>query len=143
MFVVVSHVFGIVGVHEGVIEKAEPELGGKHMGNCAVHFAFRHNALLHLRQQRAINRAIRQVVVHAGANAQPRGICIVIGHMMGVDQHLQPIAIRSNVALEAPLLAQNAVEEPVIDVRRHAIDLVIRGHHAAHPGFLNGGLEWH
>ena len=44
-------------------------------------------------------------------------------------------------ALEAPLAAQHALEQPVVRVTRHAVDLVIRRHHCADARALDHLLE--
>src|SRR2546430_7286258 len=61
---------------------------------------------------------------------------------MRVHQHLQTVAIGCDKAAEAPLLAEHFIEEPMINVRRYTIDLVVGSHHAAHMAFLDSRLKW-
>src|ERR1035441_7171516 len=55
--------FGVVGVHIGVVEQAQAELGGEHARDGAVHFAERHGTLLHLPKEGSKHGAIGEVVI--------------------------------------------------------------------------------
>jgi len=99
-----------------------------------IHIALWYKAHLYLVRKCVKDQPARQgqVVVDTGGEGKPRGIREVIGHVMWFHQHGQPIAVRDDVAAEVPFLPQNAIEQPVIDMRRHAVNFVVRGHHAAH-----------
>src|SRR5260370_11884237 len=60
---------------------------------------------------------------------------------MGLDQHLQSVSVGCHIPLKPPLLTQHPVEQPVIDVRRDAINFVIRDHHTAGMRLFDGSLE--
>ena len=141
MLLAIVHTLGILRVHVRIVEETQPELGGQHAGGGLVYFALRHGSRFHLRHERAIDGAVGKVVVDPRGERQARGIRLVGRHLMRADQHLQAVAIGGDVAVKSPLLAQNAVEQPVIDVRGNAVDLVIGGHNAAHMSFLDGGLK--
>jgi hypothetical protein len=99
--------------------------------------------LFHLRDQYAIYGAVGEVVIHSGGNGLHRGIELVSGHMMSLDQHLQAVAVGRDIAAESPFLAQDAIEQPGIDMRRDAVDLVVRSHYAADFGFFDRDLKRH
>src|SRR5581483_4371862 len=63
--------------------------------------------------------------------------------MVGFDQHLQAVTVGGHESRKAPLLAQHFVEQPVIDMRWNAVDLVIRSHHTADAAFFHRGFERH
>ena len=56
---------------------------------------------------------------------------------------MQAVAIGGDVAAEAPLLAQHAIEQPRVHVRWNSVDLVIGSHHAADVRFFDRGLKRH
>ncbi len=132
-----------IGIDIRVIEQPEPEFRRQNFSSSAVEFAFRHNPLLHLIEQRAIDRTVGQIVIHARGNGQARRISLGGRDMMRVHQHLQAVTIGRDETVETPLLPQNLPEQPVIDVRGDAVDFVIGGHHASHVAFLDRGLEGH
>src|SRR5262245_24919643 len=51
------------------------------------------------------------------------------------------VIIRNDKALEFPFFAKDIANQPTICVRRNAIDLVIRGHHADRTGLVDRLLE--
>ena len=144
MFGAVGGFLGVVGIDIGIVEKSEPELGrrarARRRGLTSLSGTV---PLLHLPDQRAVDGAVGEVVVDAGGKRQARGIGLLAGHVMGCGQHLQPIAVGGDEAAESPLLPQDFVEQPVVDVRRDAVDFVVGGHHAADVRFLDRGLKRH
>src|SRR5438270_1956191 len=63
--------------------------------------------------------------------------------MVSVNQHLQTSAIGGHVTLEPPLLAQNAIEQPVIYMGWDAVDFIVGSHDTGDVSFLDRGLERH
>jgi hypothetical protein len=57
------------------------------------------------------------------------------------QQHLKAVAVRGNEAAKSPFLAQHTIQQPVVDVRRNAVNFVIGSHHASGPAFAHGGFE--
>ena len=98
---------------------------------------------MHLLDQGAIDGTVREVEIDARGQRQARGVGLVGRHVVDVHQHLESVAIGGDITAEAPLLAQHAVEQPVVDVRRDAVDFVVGGHDAARVALLDGGLERH
>src|SRR5262249_33087283 len=80
-------------------------------------------------------------VVNAGSERLTRGFGFVGSNVVGLEQHLEAAAIGSDVSLKTPFLAQHAIQQPMIYVRRDTVNLVIRSHDAANMGLLNGRLE--
>src|SRR2546427_10070045 len=60
---------------------------------------------------------------------------------MGLHQHLQTVSVRGHVSAEAPLLSQDLIEQPVINVRRDTINFIVGSHYAAHMRFLHRSLK--
>ena len=63
--------------------------------------------------------------------------------MMRLHQHLQTLAVGGHITAKSPFLAQNFLEQPVIDVGGNAINLVVGGHDAANVRLLDCSLKGH
>ena len=131
----------VVGIDIGLVEQPQAELGCQNSRNRAVDLPLRHGTLLHLVEEGAVDRAVAEIVVHSGLQ-RLAGRAREIGRdVVSLHQHLEPAAIGGHVALEAPLLAEHPVEQPRIDVRRNAVDLVVGSHYAAGVRLDDRGLE--
>src|SRR5450755_1013275 len=117
MFGAVHSLLCVGGIDIGIVEEAETELGGENVGNGSVEVTLGDGALLDQIEQSSIDRAVGQVVIDARGNCEARSISVVERYVMGSDKHLETIAIGGDVAFESPLLAQDFIEQPVVDVR--------------------------
>ncbi len=88
-----------------------------------------------------VNGRFGDVEVHSRIERLARRVVHIMRHMMRGHEHLDAVVIGGDVAVEAPLLAQHFIQQPVIDVRGHAVDFVVGGHDAAYVRFLHGGLK--
>ena len=61
--------------------------------------------------------------------------------MMQAHQLLHAAIVADHGALEAPLAPQNIVQQPAIGMRRHAVNLIVGGHHRADIGQAHDFLE--
>ncbi len=139
----VGGLLGVVRIDIGIVEQAETELRRQHAGDGAVDHCLRDGSLLYLPEQRAVDGAVGEVVVNSGCERHAGGVGVVRGDVVGFSEHLQAVAVGGDVAAESPLLAQDFVEQPVVDVRRDAVDFVVGGHHAAGVGLFDRGLKGH
>ena len=139
----VGDALGVVRVHVRMVEQTETKLRGQHARCGLVDFSLRDFALAHLFDQRRVNGAIGEIEVYARGQRLARGVGLIGGDMMRFHQHLQTSAIRGHVAAEAPFLAQDPIQQPVVDMGWDAVNLVVGSHHTAHVSFFDGCAERH
>src|SRR6185503_21370077 len=60
---------------------------------------------------------------------------------MEINHLRNRVIVRDNVALESPLVTKELLQQPLICVRRNAIDLVVRRHHAHDARLYHRRLE--
>src|SRR5690348_9715221 len=121
----------IRGINIGIVEESQAEFGGENTRDRAIQLALRNAAVFHLLEDRAKYRAVREIVVHASSERLARGVGLIRSDVVDLVEHLQAVAVGRYVAVEAPLLPQHAIQQPLIHVRRNAVNFVVGGHHAA------------
>ena len=87
-----------------------------------------------------------QLDVHAGAHREQTRLLAVACHVVAVQfrplgQLANGVVIGDDESVEAPLAAQHVAQEPAVGVRRHAVDLVVRGHDAHRVAFVERLLK--
>ena len=92
-------------------------------------------------KERGVAVRVGKLRVNARVNRQHRGLGLVARDVVQAFELRDAVVVRRDVARKAPLLAQDFFQEPAVGVRRHAVNLVVGGHHAQHAGLLDGGLE--
>ena len=130
-----------VGIDVGIVEEAKTEFGGEDFGDSAIDIALWHDALFHLPEEGVERRAVGEVVVDAGGDGLTGCVGVVGGDVVGLPEHLDAVAVGGDESLETPLLAEHAIEEPMVDVGGNAVNFVVGGHDAADVGFLDHGFE--
>ena len=84
--------------------------------------------------------------VHARLHRQFACLLFVFSDGMAVcvrtiTQFPNRVIIRNDKALETPFLSQHIAQQPLVRVRRHAVNLVVARHHADGAGLLNRTFE--
>ena len=131
------------GIHVGVLEKPQTEFRSQNARHGAIHQRNGNNARFHLLQQRAVHRAIGEVVVHARRKRFASRLRFICGNLVNLEQHLQSISVRCHIPAKTPFLAENGIQQPRIDMRRDAVDFVVGRHHASRACFLHSRLKRH
>ena len=125
----------------GVLEEAALELHGQHAGDGGVDLELRDAAGLHQLRDQGVGFAVGQLDIDAGVHGHHGRLAKVGGQLVAGDQLLDREVVRLDRALVAPLLAQDLGQQPVVGVRGHPVDLVVRRHDRAHRQLLHRALE--
>ena len=112
----VDRLRSIVSINIWILEQTEPEFCRQNSAYRSIQFCLGNDPLFDLIGQRRVNRSVGKIVVHASSKRLARSLGFISSDVMRFDQHLQAITVGSHVSLKAPLLAQYAVEQPLIDV---------------------------
>ena len=116
----------------GPVEEPEPELHAQDPLDGRVEQRLVDPAVRERRRERLAERhGSRQLGVDAGGERQPRRLAEVRRQPVGGRDHLDADVVRRDDAVEAPLAAQDPVEQLGRGVARHAVDVAVGRHDAA------------
>ena len=119
-----------------MLEQAARKFHLEHAAHRAVEYRLRDKPALHgLLQMR--ETVVPQAHIDAGGKR-----IRAVGRGVAVCQHAEPVdraAVRHDDAVKAHLAAQHILQKPCVCVARHAVDLVVRRHHALCAGPCRGG----
>ncbi len=132
---------GLGRVDIGIFERAAEELDLEDTAHRHVDFRLGDAAGLHQFQQLRIGRRIRGFDVNAGLDGAISRFGQVGDQVVAGDQFVDGEIVGDRDALEAPLIAQDGRQQPLVGVRRDAVDFVVRRHDRARIGFLDDLLE--
>ena len=140
---VIGDLLGVGRVSVRIIEQAGKELGAQGSRHRLVERRFGNVPCLDLFQRHSININVRQFEINAGFEGLPRSLFFAGGDVMARFEFGNREVIRNDEALKAPLFSEHVIQEPVIGMRRHAVNLVIRSHHAHGVRFGDSGFKGH
>ena len=132
---------GFVGVHVRVLEQAGQELALEDARDRRVDGGHRDGAALHGVDERSVGLGIGRLEIVAGFERLDRGLRPIGGDLVAAGELRDGVVVRDDDAAEAPLALQHVVQQPVVHVRRHAVDLVVAGHDREGAGLLDRALE--
>ncbi len=117
----------LVDAAEGIVEQAEHRLDRQNPADRLVEHRLRNRAAADEIGQIFAVEAALHAHVDAGEEREARGIAPVLCIARG-NHFLVPRIVGDDEALETPFAAQQVGLQPAIAGRRHAVDLVERGH---------------
>ena len=133
MLVTTNHALRLCRIDIRIVEQPHLKLPEQHRRNQLFQFLLLQHALLHQLYQVQVAIRIGQLDVDPGFHRKRARLLLVLGDK--VPMRIRPVTklpdrvvIRHNKPLEAPLFAQQVAHQPLVRVRRNAVDLVIRRH---------------
>ncbi len=122
-------VFRLPDAQERVAKEAEVVFGTQHFPHCVVDVALADPARSHEAGQLPGIQFVGHAHVHAGQDGELCSFGIVARHAVD-PQFGDGTVITDRHALEAPFLAQQILQQPLVGRGRHAVDGIERDHHA-------------
>ena len=139
MLIAVGDGQGCSLVYKGILEQAKLELDAQDLRHGFIH-PF-HGDVSSLNRPFQVAEAATQLHVHAAGKGLDRGIALAGSDPVQAVQIVHAPAIGDDEALEAPFAAQQVLQQPGVDMRRHTVDLIVGSHHRANPAFAHNGFE--
>eukprot|EP01022_Parablepharisma_sp_SALTPOND_P020757 TRINITY_DN385_c0_g5_i2.p1 TRINITY_DN385_c0_g5~~TRINITY_DN385_c0_g5_i2.p1 ORF type:complete len:1301 (+),score=540.87 TRINITY_DN385_c0_g5_i2:9683-13585(+) len=131
---------GTADAHIRVLEQAQVVLGAEDVAHGIVELLLGNLAAADQLRQLLDVDLVGHAHVGAGLHRQARGLAVVLGHTV-VDQLGDGAVVGHGQALEAPVTAQQVLQQPGVGGGRRAIDGIERHHHRSGAGIDGGAVR--
>ena len=138
---VAGQALGGLRIRIGVLEQPCQELETQAARHGLVDKRLVDDTRAHLLDQQQIGVAVRELDVDTRRQRLRRRILERLRHVMPPDELGDRVVVGHHHPFESPFTAQHVTQQPLVDVRRNTVDLVVGGHDELGTGLLDRPLE--